>query len=132
MSAFTPRDGQRSARRYEAREGIMIEFFDPNRNVSGVGNGRDLSSTGIRFMTPSKLTPNKMITLTLYFPSAFPGQKQVTVEAKVVRVYHPRGAQNFRVGCKFIFPNEKTKEPIHQYLYWMEVSPQASSEGFKK
>ena len=127
-----PKDGQRSARRYEAREGVMIEFFDSSRNLSGVGNGRDLSSTGIRFMTLSKLSPKKKISLTLYFPSAFPGQKQVNLQAQIIRVYQPRGAQNYRVGCKFIFDNEKVKEPIHQYLYWMEASPQVSPGNLKK
>ena len=107
--------------RYEAEDEFILEFKE--RNSRYVGSSRDISIHGVRFATTCKLRAGKTLILNFRFPAEFPGERQVSVKAKVVRAYKPQGTERYRVACRLHHEEEKTKEVIRQFIFWLESKP---------
>lgn len=114
-----PFQERRAEPRYQAEDDFLIEFKGIQSHY--VGASRDISMHGVRFATTCKLPPKKEIMLNFRFPSAFPGESHVTVPAKVIRVYLPRGASRYRVGCRLKHTNDQTRETFRQFIFWLQT-----------
>ncbi len=113
-----PTGERRREPRYEAEDEFMLEFKANQSHY--VGASRDISVHGLRFVTTCKLQNKKDVLLNLRFPQEFPGTKHISVPAKVVRVYKPRGTGRYRIGCSLYHDSDLTKETIRQFIYWLE------------
>ena len=108
---------RRREERYPAEDEFVVEF---QGGSSYIGSSRDISVHGVRFATTCKLKQGSKIVLNFRMPQEFPGAKRFAVKAKVARIYKPRGTERYRAGCSLIHEEEKTREAIRQFVYWLE------------
>jgi hypothetical protein len=113
-----PAIDRRREPRFTAEDEFTLEF--PDKKSKFVGSSRDISMHGIRFVTPQKISPGSTIVLNFKMPEKFPGPKQFSVKAFVVRVYKPKGTGRYRVGCKLQHENNESKDGVRQIIHWLE------------
>jgi len=82
------------------RDDFVVEFQNDRFMRPRLGNGRDLSVQGVRFATVVPLKKGERLAMTVYLPKAFEGDRKLCLDAKVVRVYRPKGFVRHRVGCE--------------------------------
>ncbi len=114
----TPTGERRMEPRYGADDEFLVEFED--RRSRYIGNSRDLSVHGLRFVTTAKLRVREKLVLNFRFPYEFPGLRQFNVRAQVIRIYRPAGTARYRIGCRLLHDSEQTKEAIRQFIFWLE------------
>lgn len=117
------RKEKRKETRILASETFFIEFKKGLifKKV-GAGNGRDLSVSGLRFVTFMKFRKADKFDLTLCFSPRFPGEKRLSLRARVLRAYRPKGAKRLRVACRLLHRSEDTKNTIREFISWVETN----------
>ena len=89
-----------SAQRRDAQRvpsDLLLEFRVPGSRKKGTGQARDLSSTGVQFITYQKLTPGTKIQLRIPFVNK--ETPPLMTAAEVVRTRVVAGGQGYVVAC---------------------------------
>lgn len=113
-----PTVDRRKEVRYLAEDEFLVEYQD--RGSRYLGNSRDISIHGVRFATTGKLHLKDELILNFRLPPEFPGTRHFSVTGQVARIYKPRGASRYRVGCSLTHDDEMTQEILRQFIYWLE------------
>ena len=113
-----PEVDRRRELRLPAEDEFVLEFQANHSHY--IGSSRDVSIHGVRFVSTCKLKPSQKIILNFRFPHSFPGEQKFSVKATVARVYLPRGANRYRVGCSLQHESDVTEEAMRQFVFWLE------------
>ena len=107
----------------ETPDDFLVEFTRKGQlPQKGCGNGRDLSLQGMRFATPVSLKKGEPLEVFIYFPRRFPDVAKIKLSAEVVRVYKPKGASRYRVGCRLVHLDISTRDMIRNFMEWLHRS----------
>lgn len=118
-------DDRRQKERLSASDLFEIEFKTAGLiKLSGMGYGKDVSESGLKFATPTPLKKGENINARIVFTCDFPGQKKLALPMQVVRVYKPKGAQRYRVGVRFLDLEKHglEAEAIRQLVWWLRTA----------
>lgn len=124
---------RRSSPRVIPEHEFAVDFeSDGFSRMSGIGGGKDLSTSGVRFATFAPLKKGQRLEMTLTFSARFPRVSRLVIVARVVRIYRPKGAKRFRIGCQFIEleTHASELETIRQFMEWVKLSKH-SGPGLK-
>ena len=115
---------RRVSNRISAEDAFKVDFQTTSLiRISGIGSGKDISATGMRFATFAPLKKGEVLETEIFFNEKFPGVKKVSLQMQVMRVYKPSGAKRYRVGIRFLeSPRYKPEfEVVRQFIWWLQT-----------
>lgn len=114
---------RRQSKRLEPEERFLIEFRKGNASSFRLGEGKDISRTGVRFATSIPVKKGEPLDITLYFPKQFPNVRNIATTAIVRRVYHPGPTHRYRVACEFQDPQPSVLQAVTNFMEWSLTVP---------
>lgn len=106
-----------------ASGGGTAGFSQPSQRVptGGSGEARDVSVTGIRFISKIKYPPGTLLDLKLRFAPGSTPIPNLEVRGRVKRAYKLFRLKGYRVGCVFESLSEEARQAIEQFVKWAKV-----------
>ena len=112
---------RRKAERFRAYETVYLDYRSPGEEKFGSGEGRDISTRGIRFACPSYIPKGTFLNLTLRFaPDYASSRKTIHLRAYVVRAYRQPRQKRFRVACAFENVDAPTHKELEDFVLWLK------------
>ena len=111
---------RRKAERVRIHETLYLNYEASKDRVNGTAEGKDISTSGVRFASFSKFPPGTPLDLTLRFSPEYFQNKPLQVRAIVVRCYRLVRQRRYRIACKFENLDSSTKEEIQAYIVWLK------------
>ena len=94
---------RRKAERFRAYETVYLDYRSPGEEKFGSGEGRDISTRGIRFA-----------------PDYASSRKTIHLRAYVVRAYRQPRQKRFRVACAFENVDAPTHKELEDFVLWLK------------
>ena len=117
-----PSKEKRRAERKHVFEALWLGYKSPLAFEARSGETVDISLTGVRFLSDSKLEKGARLELTLRFTpgSVGPAVQSIQVRAEVVRCYRRFKEKRYRVACVFGDLNDGAYQKIKTFLLWLK------------
>ena len=109
---------RRGADRVRTFEELYVDYRSIENTASGSGEARDISATGIRFVSSVKYPAGALLNLHLRFTPASTNVQSLEVKARVVRVYRLFRQKNYRMGCTFENLSGEVRQSLEQFIRW--------------
>ena len=118
---FHPKE-RRHAERKHVFEALWLDYKNPLEFEARSGEARDISLTGVRFLSEGPFEKGTPLELTLRFTpgSVGPGVQSIQVRAHVARCYKRFKEKRYRVACAFDDLNDAAYHKIKTFLLWLK------------
>ena len=119
-----PRLGKKEKRhgeRVRTYEELYLDYRSLENSASGSGEARDISVTGIRFVSKIKYPIGALLNLKLRFAPGSTPLPNLECRGRVKRVYKLFRLKNYRVGCVFEGLSDEAREAIQQFVNWAKA-----------
>ena len=110
---------RRKAERASIHEALYLDYQSELSNETGVAEGKDISTRGIRFACHSKFPKGTPLNLTLHFSENYEPAKVIQARGYVVRCYRKPLQKRYRVACAFESVNAESHEIITSFVRWL-------------
>lgn len=112
---------QRRDLRIRASEDFIIEYQAESMRTGSIGEGRDLSVSGVKFAVPRKLKKGEHLAILIVFNSKFKAQRKLALEGEVRNVQRPRGARRYRIHCQFVNQTGESRQVLSRFMEWLKT-----------
>jgi hypothetical protein len=116
----TSKRERRGAERVGTFEALYLDYKGSKHSVSGSGEGKDLSISGIRFASSRSFSKGDRLSLQLRFTPGSVRPEVLEVQARVVRCYRPTRSGRYRVGCNFENLSEAALKTLQDVMLWLK------------
>ena len=111
---------RRKAERVTIHDTLFVDYHSPIHLTSGTGEGRDISTRGIRFACYEQFAKGTPLDLTLRFSDAYAPNKFLQARGYVVRCYRKRLQHRFRIACAFDHIEAMHHDEIENFVRWQK------------
>ncbi len=119
--SFSIRKERRKAERFSLHDTLYLDYKSPLLGfISGSGEGKDISTSGIRFASDSILPEGTLLDLTLHLYPVYSHAKTICLRGCVVRCYRDPHQHHYRVGCAFNHPDEAGYHQLKSFTSWLK------------
>ncbi len=107
--------------RLRPEDPFLVEFKRKPVEKMRIGQGKDISRSGVRFATSASVKKGERLNMTLYFPKNYPGPRKVLAGALVHRIHDPGASHRLRVACEFLTASPGLEEALASYTAWAKT-----------
>ena len=111
---------RRRATRERLFEELLVDYKSAGHPKVARGEARDISVTGIRFVSHAKFPNGTFLDLLLRFTPGSARVSNLTVQARVVRSYKIFRSKSYRIGCEFINLDPNARDILKDFVAWAE------------
>ena len=111
---------KRGTERVRTRESLYVDYFSPELGKRGTGEGKDISETGVRFVSADQFCRGVILELSVRIPAGIAQKDILSVKAKVVRSYRIFRQKRYRVACAFLDLDEPTRKDLQTFVAWLK------------
>ncbi len=110
---------KRAAQRLKIFEAVYLDWKD-SAGKEGKGEGKDISTSGIRFASDIEFPKGTILDLKLRFAPGSIQKEMLEVKAQVIRCYKPKGGRHYRVGCIFKNLDPEAQGVLKSLIGWLK------------